>query len=300
VGALHGIRLVRLVKLVFLACVASACVRAPSPLVPTLEGSIGVPHRGVLTAAAELPRGDTLRWLRENDRHWAIPRFTKAIERAANAVAEARPGSPPLTVGDLSVRTGGVLLPHFSHRTGRDADVLLYVTTLDGAPIESPGFVHFGPDGLAFDEKHQRYLRFDVEREWLLIRALVEDDDARIQWIFANHVIEALVIEWARAKGEPAETIWRAETAMVEPNPGGAHDDHVHVRTACTLEEIARGCEPTGPVREWIDAPSLAPALAPDAPAAPDARDARDADNAALVLDLLRPLDAPAPVTMTQ
>jgi penicillin-insensitive murein endopeptidase len=278
----------RAIAVIGLTLGAPACARAPSPLVPIYTGSIGVPHHGVLTEAAELPReSEGLRWLRNDDRHWALPRFATAIERAAGRVAHARPGSPPLYVGDLSKRTGGALMPHLSHRTGRDADLLLYATTLDGVPVASPGFVHFEADGLAWDPVHGRFLRFDVEREWLLVKALVEDDEARIQWIFANSVIEALVIEWARARGEPTETVFRAMSVMLEPKPGGAHDDHVHVRTACTLDEIAHGCEPTGPARDWMDAPAADPA-----------DDERETSDEELAIELLRPLDTPASLSM--
>lgn len=233
---------------------ATGCARAPSPLAPQASGSIGSPNHGVLTRGAELPqKGPGWVWLRNDDRHHGVPRFVRAIERAAARIAEERPGAV-LSVGDLSTRSGGVLMPHFSHRSGRDADLLFYVTTLDGAPVTSPGFVHFGPDGLAWDPDGKRFLRFDVERQWLLVKTLVEDPEARIQWVFVSRDVEAMLLEWARARGEPAETIARAMDVMLQPKPGGVHDDHVHIRTACSLDEIARGCEPTGPMRAWIAA----------------------------------------------
>lgn len=234
---------------------ALGCGRTPSPLWPSYQGSIGTPNRGVLTASAELaPEGPGFKWLRRegrDDRHHGVPRFVKAIERAAANVEKERPGAI-LSIGDLSVKNGGVLLPHLSHRSGRDADLLLYMTTLDGAPVESPGFIHVGPDGLAFDDKSHRFLRFDVERTWLLVKFLVEDPEARVQWVFANRNVEALLLQWARARGESGETMYRAMEVMLEPHPGGPHDDHVHVRTACSPAEIAQGCEHTGPIRPWI------------------------------------------------
>jgi penicillin-insensitive murein DD-endopeptidase len=213
-----------------------------------------MPNRGRLTDAAELPaEGPGFRWLRQDDHHHGLPRFVRAIERAAAKVARERPGAN-LAVGDLSTKAGGRLLPHFSHRTGRDADLLLYMTTLEGVPVKSPGFIRVGADGLAWDERGHRFLRFDVEREWLLVKALVEDPEARVQWLFANHIVEALLLEWAQARGESTETLVRAMDVLYEPTPGGAHDDHLHARTACSRTEIVSGCEPTGPTRPWIDA----------------------------------------------
>jgi penicillin-insensitive murein DD-endopeptidase len=243
------------------ACAAAltllACVRAPSPLLPHLEGSIGTPNRGVLTASLELPReGKGYRWLRQDDRHHGLPRFVRAIERAAARVDDERPGGM-LAIGDLSARGGGTLLPHLSHRSGRDVDLLLYLTTLEGAPVESPGFVHIGTDGLAWDADNKRFLRLDVERTWLLVKTLLEDPDARVQWVFTHRNLEALLVQHARARGDDSETILRALETMEQPHPGGPHDDHVHVRTACAPDEIAQGCEPTGPERRWTRAQSL-------------------------------------------
>ncbi len=230
----------------------AACIPAPSSLTPVWQGSIGLPHRGTLTRGDGLSdRGPFFARLRKNERRFGTPRLVATIERAASAVAREKPGSV-LVVGDLSVSHGGLLLPHLSHRTGRDADLLLYVSTLEGAMVTSPGFVHFGADGLAWDPTSHRYLRFDVEREWLLVKSLVLDDDARVQWIFLNHALSPMLIEWARARGEPPETIRRAEAVLLEPKPGGVHDDHTHIRVACNDDEIARGCQPNGPERDWF------------------------------------------------
>jgi penicillin-insensitive murein endopeptidase len=266
-----------------LAMTLAGCTRAPSPLTPGVFGSIGMPHRGVLTEGAELPRDATgVRWLRGNDRHWAAPRFVSALERAALLVSLERPG-PPLVVGDLSVRTGGQLREHMSHRTGHDVDLLLFVSTLSGAPVPSPGFVRFDVDGLAWDDVHERFLRFDVERTWLLVKALVEDRDARVEWIFLSKPLQGLLIEWARARGEPSETLLRAERVLLQPGPPAElHDDHLHVRTGCDAAEMVHGCEPTGPVRPWIVEANRAERSAWH----------DDEDDAEVATVLLEPLDA--------
>jgi len=269
-------------RLTWIAAAFSAlgCARAPSPLYPVFVGSVGMPHRGVLLGGIELATtGPGYQFLRDDDRHHATPRFAAVLARAAERVARERPGAT-LVFGDLSRAGGGTLLPHLSHRTGRDADLVLYTTTVDGAPVASPGFIHFGTDALAWDPHEKRYLRFDVEREWLLVRTLLEDPEARIQWIFSNHNVESLLIEWAVARGESTEMIWRAQQVMLEPHPGGPHDDHIHVRTACDADEIARGCEPSGPARPWLAVDASSGAV--------------DDSNETLVRELLRPIEGGA------
>lgn len=259
------------------AALLLGCARAPSPLTPTWSGSIGLPHRGVLTGASDLPgKGDGYDRLRDNGRSFGTARLVGTIRRAAKRVAFERPGSH-LRVGDLSAATGGQLSSHASHRTGRDADLLFYLTTPEGAPVRSPGFVHVEADGLAWDGQNRRFLRFDVEREWLLVKALLHDDDARVQWLFVSRVVRAMLLEWALARGETPETILRAAEALAQPRPGGPHDDHLHLRVACADDEVAHGCEPSGPERRWIR---------PFAAQPPE-------DDAALALALATPLNGP-------
>lgn len=249
--------------LLALALASTGCASVPSPVWPGVHGSIGMTHRGVLVGGEELPiTGDGFHFLRHNDRHWALPRFADAVERAAAKVEEERPGSS-LVLGDFSTRTGGRLLPHFSHRAGRDGDLVFYLTTLDGAPVSDHGFLHVGADGLAWDEAQKRYLRFDIEREWLLVKALLEDPEGRVQWIFIHHDLKALMLRWAEARGEPTEIVWRASQVMLQPNPGGLHDDHIHVRTTCSEEDVEDGCEPFGPVRPWLALPPAPPPADP-------------------------------------
>src|SRR5262249_49138519 len=103
-----------------------ACTGTPSPLAPAIRGSIGVPHQGMITNAVQLPRkGEGYALLRKNGRNWGNPRLVSAITSAARAVTRARPGGARLMVGDLSARWGGEASGHRSHRTGRDADLLV-------------------------------------------------------------------------------------------------------------------------------------------------------------------------------
>jgi penicillin-insensitive murein endopeptidase len=246
------------------ASLLTACTGTPSPLSPGVHGSIGVPHEGMITNAVPLPRkGEGYALLRHNGRNWGNPRLVAAVEGAARQVARVRPGGARLMIGDMSARFGGEASGHRSHRTGRDADLLIYVLTPAGHSVESPGFLRFGPDGLAEVEKG-KFVRIDLEREWQLVKALVTMPEANVQWLFFARWLEALVIEYARARGEDEELVWYAESVLLQPGDSAAHDDHLHLRIACTPDEAVAGCLGGGPYWPWL--PSL-PQLAtpPDA-----------------------------------
>ncbi len=156
-----------------------------------------------------------------------------------------------MLVGDLSGKHGGFRTGHRSHRTGRDVDLLLYCTTPDGRSIPSPGFVLFGPDGLA-ETPSGMFIRFDTERNWQFVKALITSPAADVEWIFLASWLEALLIEHARARGEDLDLIWRAENVLLQPADSAPHDDHFHLRIACTPDELVHGCDLHGPKWPWL------------------------------------------------
>jgi len=255
------------------------CSYTPTPLAPTLLGPVGAPGHGALSGSLELPRvGPGFRWLNPAGHHYGVPRLVNAVAMAAAEVERERPGGAPLVVGDLSKRFGGQIAGHRSHRTGRDVDLLFYAESPAGEPVASPGFFKFGPDGLAFvppDRAGPKFVRLDVAREWLLVKALLTLPEANVQWMFISTPLEALITEYARARGEDLELIWHAETVMLQPADSLPHDDHLHLRTACTPEEVVLGCEGGGPYWPWL------PAFPSDAP---------DESDDALLVALLAPI----------
>ena len=230
------------------------CLGMPSPLAPNLEGSIGMPHSGVLTGGVELPRRGPgyERFRPTSPVYWGHPRLVAAIERAARAVEEKRPGGAPLVVGDLSGPNGGKIPRHNSHRTGRDVDFLYYVTTPSGAPIRNPGFIPLGADGLA-QLADGRFLRLDVERQWLFFRELLTDPEIDVQFLFMSRELEALVVEYALAKETDLALVWQAQTVMLQPVDSLPHGDHVHMRIACRPDDAVNGCLGGGPHWEWLE-----------------------------------------------
>ncbi len=245
----------------------SGCWSAPTPLAPAVGGSVGEPHKGVLTGAAELPdRGDGYKRLRDDDIRYGHPRLVAAIERAAARVAAQRPGGAPLVVADLSAKQGGRIAKHRSHRSGRDADILFYVQSPDGRSLENPGFYRFGADGLALhDPRRMQFVMLDVDRTWLFVEALTEDHEALIQWMFVARWIEALLMEHARSRGVDTELLRRAAHILRQPGDSFPHDDHFHIRIACAREEYARGCSGGGYRWDWLPEPPKPPGLSDDA-----------------------------------
>lgn len=246
-----------------LALFAVGCVGMPTPLAPGLEGSVGIPQSGVQTAPAELPaRGKGFRRYRPKSPHyWGNPRLVGALTDVAAEVVDALPGGAPLLVGDISSRTGGKIPGHRSHRTGRDVDLLFYLTTPSGAPIRSPGFVSLDTDGLGKVHETDDWVRLDVERNWLLVKRLVEHPEIGVQWMFVSRGVEALLIDYAIARGDNPELVWHAETVLLQPADSTPHDDHFHVRIACTPQESVQGCEGGGPYWQWLPVLPSLPAL---------------------------------------
>lgn len=232
----------------------SACMATPTPLAPGQRGSVGVPNLGVQTDATELPvRGDGYARFRPHSKnYWGVPRLVRLIEDASAHVARVMPGGPRLRVGDLSARYGGKIPGHSSHRTGRDVDFLFYVTTPGGAPVETPGFVSHEGDGLAFVPETKQYLLLDVPRQWELFKYMLLRRDVGVQFLFVSEAVEAMLIDYALARGEPLELVYRAQTVMLQPRDSLPHDDHVHVRIACTPEENLSGCSGGGPYWPWL------------------------------------------------
>src|SRR6478752_2468936 len=235
------------------------CFSAPTPLAPGLAGSVGMPSLGVQTGAAELPAAGKgfVRYRPRGKNHWGRPRLVSSLQRIAAEIDAELPGGS-LVIGDLGAQSGGKIPGHASHRSGRDVDLLFFALTPAGAPVVSPGFVRYEADGLAIEPDSGDYLRLDLAREWLLIKKLVSDPQLGVQFLFISKPLEALVMDYARARGEPLELQDRAQTVMLQPRDSLPHDDHLHLRIACSPDETQAGCSGGGPYWEWL--PALPPA----------------------------------------
>ena len=223
------------------ASMLAGCIRSPNPLFPGLRGSIGLPHEGTLRGA--VPLGDSafpLARLRTDDRRWANPALARILLRAAHRTGLR---DSPLVIADVASVDGAEISGHRSHRTGRDADVLFYFRDMSGAPVRTTDFLAVGPDGLAWDPAERRWLTFDDARNWQLVKALLDNSEVAIHWIFVHRQLRARLLRHASAVGEASWLLYEASERLAQPMPSGPHDDHFHVRIACPPGTVAEGCE---------------------------------------------------------
>jgi penicillin-insensitive murein endopeptidase len=160
-------------------------------------------------------------------------------------------------VADLTARAGGRHSRHGSHRTGRDVDVLFYLSDERGRSVRGSGFYGFDERGVSYVPSQSgapvRGLAFfDTERNWALVRAWVLDEEAPVQWIFCAEGIKARLLAHAAEHEQNPEALLRATYVLHQPSRGNPHRDHFHVRLACTGEERAHGCLEGGPVWPWL------------------------------------------------
>lgn len=202
---------------------------------------------------------------------WATPKLLLALRRSAAAVAEFFPGTAPLRIGDLSLPGGGRHQRHRSHRTGRDADLLFYITDASGRSARARGWLAFDRFGAAAESRlpggrkgDGELFFFDDARNWHLVRTLLLDDEAQVQWIFISAGLKARLLRYAIAHEPSREAIFRASWVLQQPRRSSAHRDHFHVRVFCGEKQRALGCDDRGPVWPWLRHETEKPAGDPE------------------------------------
>lgn len=158
----------------------------------------------------------------------------------------------PLSVADLSPLSGGPSAWHRSHQTGRDVDLIFYTRDAAGRPLAPDAMRRFGPDGASIQDKPgDPLVFFDVKANWLVVRELVSNPIADVQWIFISEDLKQLLIDHAIASGEPPAVIAAAAVLLHQPTRSLPHDDHMHIRVYCAPADVRLGCEEAGPYR-WF------------------------------------------------
>ncbi|MDJ0761704.1 MAG: penicillin-insensitive murein endopeptidase [Myxococcota bacterium] len=217
------------------------------------SGSLGRPTKGTLSQGRCLPQaGNAFRFYHKyhkNTRRCGLPVLTRMIERASVRVAGTFEGSV-LLVGDMSAARGGFISGHRSHRSGRDVDFAFYTKTMAGQEAVGAPLLQFDRFGIGI--RNGRAFRFDTQRNWHLVEALLTDPEARVQWIFVSDGLKAMLLSWALQHDRDISLIERAASVLHEPRDALPHDDHFHVRIYCPDNPSHGYCVDTPPVWPWV------------------------------------------------
>jgi penicillin-insensitive murein endopeptidase len=249
-----------------LACLALAGCPRDGVIHDGTSISYGPSNRGKLMSPARLPvRGDGYwmppRWA-ERGLHYGTDELVALLVHLGRDLDRERPGMR-VGVADLSPLRGGPSAWHHSHQTGRDVDLLFFATDVSGAPVELTSMPVFDASGMAsvpsgvadnpktpLDES-VRSLRFDAGRTWLLVRALIENPVAPVQYVFISEALKQLLLDHARLTGEPEALIQKAGFLLHQPGDALPHDDHMHVRIFCAASDRVHGCYDRGALY-WV------------------------------------------------
>jgi penicillin-insensitive murein endopeptidase len=233
---------------------ALVTIQAPRAGAETREvGSVscGATNRGALAAARALPHSGEgyvapEPW-RSRGLRYGTDELVGLIERAAAQVARST-GGALLGVGDLSAERGGAVARHASHQSGRDVDLIYYAIDRSGDPFHPDRHMaYFGADGRATSAEapepvsriEERF--FDLPRNWALIVALVSDPEVRVYRIFVSTRVRDWLLAYARVTAAPPEIMARVRAVLSTARDTGTHQDHLHVRIACSADDIAHG-----------------------------------------------------------
>lgn len=219
--------------------------------------SVGSVSRGVLVGGIPFPPrgpGFILNSRRPNKKgRYATVEVVKAVLEAA-AQTTKRHGGRPVMINDLAFKEGGKIPHHGSHRAGRDLDTLFYLFDAKGRSTRGRGVI-VDPRGEGWDfgdlsdPKDDVRYEFDAARTWGFLRALVEQPHAQLQRIFIAEHIRTLLMEHAKKTRTPKWVVERIGHLTCQP--GTPHDDHIHLRFFCSIEDLGQGCEDIYPVYPW-------------------------------------------------
>ncbi len=222
---------------------------------PKGSTSLGGTSGGKLLAGVEIPlKGKGWAFfehIAERKTNYGTKELAALLERVAARVVDAYPGSV-IGCGNFNFQEGGKIPWSVSHQAGRDADLGMFAVDARGKPVNLRNFVAFGPDGTA--RAHGKTVTFDDARNLALVRALLEDTEAPVQWIFVADWLKGRLVERARLDGASPELLRRLDETLKQPSDSNPHADHFHVRIYCSVEDRLHGCLNWGPVRDWVDA----------------------------------------------
>jgi len=225
--------------------------------------SIGRVVGGSLENATALPLegfGFTVapRRHRERDLRYGSDDLIFGLAEVAASLMKDQSAASRLVVGNIGRREGGPISYSFSHQNGRDVDLVFFVTDLAGRPYEPADFVTI-TDAKTLEGREEgsgTRCKLDLAREWALIAALLECRrfGDRVNRLYIWDALRERLIEHGRAWADVADDgstersrrnalLRRAASLLSQPAHAGPHDDHLHLRIGCNVEDAKAGCE---------------------------------------------------------
>jgi penicillin-insensitive murein endopeptidase len=196
---------------------------------------VGHPNAGFQVRAKLLRESPILAIKSGSEKNvYGHPALVLMLGRTAKQMERAVPGSRML-VGDLSRENGGRLAGHFSHQSGRDADIGFYARDAQGKPAQLDHFVHFDAAGRARDGSG---MVFDDYRNWLLVQSWVRDERAGLSHIFVSRRLRERLLRFAKGRRDFRPYVDQAARLLKQPDNADPHDDHFHVRIACPPSQL--------------------------------------------------------------
>jgi murein endopeptidase len=193
----------------------------------TPSRSVGAPNRGRLEHAAPFPEGDGWALRAYRPRTWATRHVVIELAASISEWRERFPAAQPVLLGEFSRRAGGRVRPHRSHRSGRDVDigyVLLEPPAAHRFTVATPSTM-------------------DAAATWGLVQRLLAS--GAVESIFMAESVQRQLLPHALASVAPERLPSVFSIAAADPRAEkkavlrawGGHDDHMHVRFACTEDD---------------------------------------------------------------
>ena len=211
--------------------------------------SYGWGNRGRLVNPTRLPRAGEGYWIpprwAARGLNFGTDEIVRLIAYAGRQVSREYPGSR-IGVADISPERGGPSRWHSTHQSGLDVDLLFFELDSSGRPASSDAMLHYRGDGVARSATGRN---FDVERNWFLVKSLIQNPIARLQFIFIYDPLKQMLLDYAMAIGEPPDIVEEASYLLHQPSDSASHDDHFHVRLYCSKADRDLGCRDRGLLR---------------------------------------------------
>jgi hypothetical protein len=192
--------------------------------------SVGAPNQGRLQHGLPMPDGPHWTLRERRTRAFGARNTIDAMVTAFHHYGQAFDDAPPVSVGEISSRRGGRARPHVSHRTGRDVDLGYLLRPRASAELRP----------LQWKRADER--SFDAEKNWVLIKALV--DTGEVQTIFISRKLQRLLEPVARAQLDADEFARYFRVPGQDPQHApllrheDGHVDHMHVRFRCDDDDV--------------------------------------------------------------